>query len=155
MELENPLHKRIGELAEIAQSVVDDFWQFHVSNNHPLKPRDKARLNCWARLRGENLEIYWTRFVFTYPKSGEGKAGVRSIHISKGRGNQYARAALQRHAKDWEIDTVMEAEKKFAAIRAEYTEIKKILFYIKRMNKSRNKLNEAFPTVTHSLSETA
>lgn len=155
MEIEQTLIDRIAELAELAQSVVDDFWQFHVAHNHPLKPKEKGRLNCWVRLRGDNLEIFWTRFVFTHSKSNDGKTGVRSIHIPKGRKSQYARASLQRHAKDWEIEKVMEAEKKLAAIRSEYTEIKKTLFYLKRMHKAKNKINELMYVNKNPISETA
>ena len=144
-EIENSLKSRIKRLAEQASEITDSYWAFHHESNMDLHPKDKARLNCWVRLRGDNLEIFWTHFVFTGWKKPGQKTGIQSRHIAKGRGVKYSRASLNRYAKDWEIDEVMRTEDKLSAIRSEYAEIKKVLFYLKRVAKARACLASTLP----------
>lgn len=126
--------ERIEELAEEAQEVANEHWRFHYRENAGRPPREKGRLNVWIRPRKGGLEISWTHFRFVKNEGGV-SSKPRSAHITKGRGHKYRAHSLAVRAKDWEIGRVLATEEKLAAIRSEYSSVRKIITYAKDAKK--------------------
>ena len=121
----------IKGLVADARIIVNEHWRFHYRNNASLPPQDKAKLNVWLRQRGDSLEIYWTHYKFIKLPS-YASAKVLSTYIPKGASHQYPTQRLTRQAKSWEIETVLDIEKRMAKIRAEFADVSKALTALKR-----------------------
>lgn len=126
--------ERIKELESEADELRVKHWSFHLRENVLLAPREKGRLNIRVRRRGSVLEIYWTHFRFI-KKEGSGKTNIATTYISKGTGSRYKDVQLAKYAKKWELEVVLEYEKEFAKIRAEYADIAKALAALRRAQK--------------------
>lgn len=137
---------RIAELAEEAQSICDEHWNWHYRENASRKPREKARLIAWVRHRKGGLEISWAHFRFV-KKEGDVVSKPRNNHISKGRDHKYRTHSLAVHAKDWEIDHVLEIEERLAEIRAEYAHVRKMISSAKMAIKRAEKRPRVAPKV--------
>lgn len=112
-------------LYALAKQAMDKHWQIHQQENRGLKPWDKSIL-C-ARIVGSPdksfyIEWYWNK----WHKDKAGRYRPLSKHIKKGKGFAYPDSTLKRFAKDWELERVLEAEGRFAAIRQELRDIKRI-----------------------------
>lgn len=118
--------ERIEELADEAQEIINEHWNFHYRENASRPPREKGRLNAWVRHRKGGLEISWSHFRFV-KREGDVASTPKSTHITKGRGNKYRPHSLSVRAKDWEIDEVLRTEDKLAEIRSEYASVRKII----------------------------
>lgn len=123
--------KHIQELVAYARIIVNEHWRFHYRNNALLPPEEKGKLNVWVRLRGDSLEIYWTHYKFIKLPS-YASAKVLSTYIPKGASHQYPTQRLAKQAKSWEIETVLDIEKRMAKIRAEFADVSKALTALKR-----------------------
>lgn len=117
---------RIEELAEEARAIQKEHYNWHIRENAPRKPREKGRLVVFVRERKGGLEISWSSFRFLKPE-GAVKSTVRNKHLIKGRNHKYRPRTLTIHAKDWEIDHVLEIEDRLAEIRAEYSHVRNMM----------------------------
>ena len=121
----------IQGLVADARIIVNEHWRFHYRNNALLPPQEKGKLNVWVRQRGDSLEIFWTYYKFVKMRS-YANSTVLSTYIPKGASHQYPTQRLARQAKSWEIETVLDIEKRMAKIRAEFADVSKALTALKR-----------------------
>lgn len=119
-------------LRDVAQPWLDEFWLSHwMGRKNHSDYRDWSILGVRARQRGDDFYLLW--FWNKWITNKQGKKVPISTHIRKGRGYQYPEARLTRYARGWEVDVVLEVE-------AELANIRKRLHYIKRAERTLNRL---------------
>lgn len=99
-----------------ARALADEFWSHHFQGNKTRPFKESSILGVRLRRKGDDgfyIQWFWNKWV----KTREGKVQTLSTHIRKGNGYQYPSWALEKYARDWEVDLVLELERQFAAIR--------------------------------------
>jgi len=105
-------------LFERAESLVGLYLAEHEIENVSRKHTDRGYVFCRARLRDKanykNIEISW--YKMNVVMAGNNRVKL-SKHISKGKSTIYPMSRFAKHAKDWELELIEQAEKQFQPIR--------------------------------------
>lgn len=118
--------EKIGLVFDEADEEVGDFWEFRLHENKKRKniPKQRSVMGVRAKMNdGKYLSIEWFHNSFYF--SG-GKWNALSNYIKRGKKHSYSEKALARHAKEWELERILAAEKVFAHCRKKYAMLSKL-----------------------------
>jgi len=116
-EMRSWIVAQYDRLTEEAMRIADGFEEWRTKENVKHKSRERSTLSVRVRRFGDCRLVY----QWSYVRFFRGKNGwvPRTRDIPKGRGYAYTRAALSRRAAGWELDKVMETEKRLEKLRRE------------------------------------
>lgn len=118
----------IENLYEDARVKVDRFWKENMIEERKQDKNNRSRMGVRARYRNGTLTIDWFFNSFAKGLNEQGKAEwkVFSTQIKKPTGKtMYSEGPLKKHCRDWEMERVLEYEKEFAVIRANFAGLSK------------------------------
>ena len=138
------IDEKIGLVFDQAEEEVADFWDFRIFENKKLKdtPNKRSVMGVRAKMNsGKYLSIEW--FHNTFYLSG-GKWKALSHYIRRGKSYSYSDKALAKHAKEWELERILEAEKVFAHCRKKYAMLSKLRGQLNGLLNECEKFNNEF-----------
>jgi len=128
------IKKRYDELEGVVMSVSGEALEERDIANEPLKPFDRSTMRLRVRRRGNySLSALWTWTRFFKTKDGW---QPRTQEINKGRTPRTPYDRLNKHAKEWEIEKIWEAELKLTEIRKELKVLKRIVADLRLLEKT-------------------
>jgi vacuolar-type H+-ATPase subunit H len=130
----------VDALYEQAMRVAEEQWGFTQERSERYEGwENKTSLQLSCVKEGNHLNIKWTG-VRWYGKAGKRKM-VREAIPRRKDALTYTESALRKHAKDWEIEKVLETEKKLESIRRQAHHIVRAIMSIR----SAKKVNRVTP----------
>jgi vacuolar-type H+-ATPase subunit H len=130
----------IDDLYARAEVIALDHWEFtgnHSEKNSGWEKRSSLLLSCVRE--GNHINAKWVD-VRWYGQKSQRKM-VREAIPRKKDALTYTESALRKHAKDWEIEKVLETEKKLESIRRQAHHIVRAIMSIR----SAKKVNRVTP----------
>ena len=109
--------------AVIAQEQYMKFVDGVEAKSTGLESRSNLQLSCSRK--GNHLDLKWTGMRWYGPKNG--RKFIRETIVFNDETMTYSRERLRKFAKEWEIDEVMETEKKLQPIRRKSKHIVKAI----------------------------
>jgi len=130
----------VRALERRAWEIVNEYWTFvneHVSANSGWGNKSSMQLSCGSV--GNHISVKWTALEW------RGKAGkrwsIRKAIPRKKDSFTYNERDLRKYAKDWEIEKVLETEKKLESVRRQAHHIVRAIMSIR----SAKKVNRVTP----------
>lgn len=110
--------RRIESLKKEAKSMVDDHWQYYLDENSSrTKFSEQSRLYSRVIDTKNGFAIEW-HYIQQWYKNPQGKWKKDTRYLARGRS---FRVALNRYARDWELQRLASFEDRAEMIRREVT----------------------------------